>query len=389
MPKKIKFESFRYQFLSVARRVPAVSDRELHWSDFLDALTFKYVRGKIELSWAKGTPGKITLGLSEANLYFRGDTAHGLERQKAVRKISMEDSIKVVNDQYFTEAALRVAREAGFRVNYPGAIHAHRFSKERDFHDAWADQEDTKTIDVVRANEVCTAPEMRFISHRLGDLKGKKLLDVGCGLGEASVYFALKGALVKSMDISGGMLDATRALAIHYGVTVDTHQSAAEELLLHPDEQFDVIYAGNLLHHVDIAQTLSLLKPHLSSDGVLVTWDPLDYNPAINVYRRLATQVRTEDEHPLRWADLKMMEKIFPNIERRYFWLTTLIIFVAMALVQRRNPNKERFWKVVVEEGDNWAWIYKPLEVFDRLLLRFIPPLRLLCWNVVIFARLR
>ena len=31
------------------------------------------------------------------------------------------------------------------------------------------------------------------------------------------------------------------------------------------DEQFDIIYAGNLFHHVDIETTLQGLIPHLSS----------------------------------------------------------------------------------------------------------------------------
>ena len=57
-----------------------------------------------------------------------------------------------------------------------------------------------------------------------------------------------------------------------------------------------------------------------------------------------------------------------------------------MALIQRRNPNKERFWKVILEEGNKWAWIYKPLEKLDKIILFLCPPLRLLCWNIVIFA---
>ena len=62
------------------------------------------------------------------------------------------------------------------------------------------------------------------------------------------------------------------------------------------------------------------------------------------------------------------------------------LIFVIMVVVQRRDPNKERFWKVVVREGDKWRWLYRPLEMLDRIVLAVIPPMRLLCWNVVICA---
>jgi len=57
-----------------------------------------------------------------------------------------------------------------------------------------------------------------------------------------------------------------------------------------------------------------------------------------------------------------------------------------MAVVQRRNPNEERYWKKIVGEADQWAWLYHPLELLDKLLL-LIPLLRPLCWNVVIVGR--
>jgi SAM-dependent methyltransferase len=228
---------------------------------------------------------------------------------------------------------------------------------------------------------------MRYITKRLGNMHGKRLLDVGCGLGEASVYFAILGAEVTSSDLSQGMLDATTRLALSNGVTVKQHIASAEDMQLLPDDKFDIIYAGNLLHHVNIEETITRIKPHLADGGVFVTWDPLAYNPAINVYRSMATDVRTPDEHPLKWSDIKLFHKHFSEVEKRYFWFTTLIIFIIMAFAQRRNPNKERFWKAVVQEGNKWAWLYRPLEKLDNLLLMLFPPLRILCWNVVVICK--
>lgn len=261
-----------------------------------------------------------------------------------------------------------------------------RLAAEERFHDDWASGIDVAAIDVIGMNEALTAPEMRYIVSSLGDLKGKRVLDVGCGLGEAGVYFALKGADVTVTDLSETMLAVAQRLARLHGVAVTTHKAAAESLSLPDDQQFDVIYVGNLFHHVDIASTLERLCALLKPEGVLVSWDPVAYNPLINVYRRIATDVRTADEHPITVADLDTFREHFRHVETRYFWFSTLIIFIIMALVQLRNPNKERYWKKVVEEADRWAPLYRPLEKLDRFLLGIFPFLGLLCWNVVITA---
>jgi len=50
---------------------------------------------------------------------------------------------------------------------------------------------------------------MRHVRRALGDLRGKSLLDVGCGLGEASVYFALEGASVTAIAAEVGVTERT------------------------------------------------------------------------------------------------------------------------------------------------------------------------------------
>lgn len=390
MAKKIKFESFKYRFLIAAQDAAyrPENTNQTKWSDFVQGIEFSYEKGEVGIAWQLPNPGSMTVPLDEPRFYLRGDNEKDAARQRETGLMDTEDPIKLKNDIYFKEIVMRVAESAGYSKNSTAqTVHDERIQNEREFHDAWADSEDVEKIDVRASNEVCTAPEMHYITQRLGNIKGKRLLDVGCGLGEASVYFAILGADVTSSDLSQGMLDATTRLAQANGVSVKQHVASAEDMQLSPDAKFDIIYAGNLLHHVDIEETITRIKPHLADGGVFVTWDPLAYNPAINVYRSMATDVRTPDEHPLKWGDIKLFHKHFRTVETRYFWFTTLIIFVIMALAQRRNPNKERFWKVVVQEGNKWAWLYRPLESLDRLLLSVFPPLRLLCWNVVIVCK--
>lgn len=386
MSKKIKFEAFKYRFLIEASRfnMHPRAGIFLPWQQFIADLRFEYQDGDIRIRWDKPQAGELLVPGRQAHFYVRGDTTAYANKQRETGLSGAQDTVKLRNHRYFQATLIEVAKAAGYE---PQHASADRLEVEREFHDAWAESEDIASIDVRGSNEVCTAPEMRYITAQLGNIKGKRLLDVGCGLGEASVYFAMQGAEVTSSDLSQGMLDATTRLAAQNGVAIHQHLASAEDMRLPANAQFDVIYAGNLLHHVDIDATLRRIRPHLADDGILVTWDPLAYNPAINVYRAMATEVRTPDEHPLTWRDIRSFHRHFSKVETRYFWLTTLIIFVIMAIAQRRDPNKERFWKVILKEGPKWAWLYRPLEALDKALLLLLPPLRLLCWNVVIIAR--
>lgn len=55
----------------------------------------------------------------------------------------------------------------------------------------------------------------------LGDVKGKSILDVGCGSGIYSVYLARQGAMVTGLDFSSSMLSLARRNAAEEGCTVE------------------------------------------------------------------------------------------------------------------------------------------------------------------------
>jgi 2-polyprenyl-3-methyl-5-hydroxy-6-metoxy-1,4-benzoquinol methylase len=353
--------------------------------------------GRLRVAWAEPMAGEHVIEFDAAQFYTRGDTSVHEQRQREKGLVAPADRVMADNQRVFDAAFQRVLAaaqlfdQAGRPLPVaPGTREAtgdaERKAAEEAFHDDWAASEDIAAIDVRRRNEACTAPEMRFIRRALGEIRGKTLLDVGCGLGEASVYFALEGARVTATDVSPGMCATARQLAARNGVEIETHVSAAEDLRL-GDRRFDIIYIGNTLHHADLKQTMGQLLPHLAPDGIFASWDPVAYNPLINIYRAVATRVRTPDEHPLRLRDVRAITGHFERTEVRWFWLTTLAVFLCMVAVQFRNPNQERFWKKVIDEADTWRWLYSPLEKLDTLLLAGLPFLRPLCWNVVIIGR--
>ncbi len=258
--------------------------------------------------------------------------------------------------------------------------------KEREFHDNWAKAVNPAQVKVDQLGTACTMPETRFILSKFKKhLKGAKLLEIGCGCGEASVYFAKCGADVYATDLSEGMVELAKHVAEYHGTTIHTVVCPAERLPF-DDNSFDFVYAANILHHVDIKTALKEIKRVLKPDGVLLAWDPIKYNPAINIYRRLASGVRTEDEHPV---DVQYLQDLRVNFSRVYskgFWLLTNLIFVKYYFIDKVDPNKERYWKKIIDDAEVLQPLYNRLKHIDDMLLKMFPTLKWMCWNMVIFA---
>lgn len=258
--------------------------------------------------------------------------------------------------------------------------------KEESFHDDWANSVNVDEVMVGEFFEACTSPENRFIMKFLGDVRGKRIIELGCGLGEAAVYFAKKGAEVVATDISGGMCELAKKVAQKHGVTISTTQAYADKIPF-PNESFDIVYAANLLHHVDVEAAIKEARRVLKPGGMFISWDPLAHNPVINVYRRMAMGVRTADEHPIRMSQLALFRKHFGEVKYETFWFTTLLIFLKFYFVDHVDPNKERYWKKILTDHTKLEKLYYRLEKIDKFVLGLFPFLKRYCWNVVIIAK--
>lgn len=258
--------------------------------------------------------------------------------------------------------------------------------KEQEFHDRWAAAIDVEGIRVRDYFEACTAPENRFILKHLGDVSGKYLLDLGCGAGENSVYFASLGANCVAADYSPGMVDVALKLAEVNQVKVEGRVINAMAIDF-PDNTFDIVYASNLLHHIPNPK-LAIREMHrvLKPGGVACFWDPLKHNPVINVYRRIATKVRTEDETPLDINIVNFVQSQFSQTAYDTFWIATLWIFLQFYLIEKVDPNQERYWKKIIVEQDRLASEYLLLEKID-FWLKKLPLVKRFAWNLAVVAR--
>lgn len=259
-------------------------------------------------------------------------------------------------------------------------------AREAAFYDNWAGTIDIDGVMVDESFEACTSPENRYILRKIKGLKGKKVLDLGCGMGEASVYFAKKGADVIATDVSPGALEVTQGVAKKHKASLKTQIVDADKLPFE-DNSFDLVYAANLLHHVDPKKTLKEAARVLKKGGFFASWDPLAYNPAINIYRKKATKMRTEDETPLKMGILKVFRRYFSKVDYTATWFFTLWIFIRFYLIEKVDPNKEKYWKKIIEEHKRLRKIYSPLEKMDNAFLKAFPFMRRYCWNLVVVAR--
>ena len=152
-------------------------------------------------------------------------------------------------------------------------------------------------------------------------------------------------------------------------------------------ENFDFVYIANTLHHVrDRDAVFAGIHRALRPGGWFFSWDPLAYNPVINVYRNIATEVRTPDERPLTRADLAVARRHFTSVGHREFWIASLALFLKYYLVDRVHPNSQRYWKRILRETPARLWWWMPLRFADEVLTR-IPGVRWLAWNTVIWGQ--
>lgn len=82
--------------------------------------------------------------------------------------------------------------------------------------------------------------------------RGKRVLEVGCGIGTDTMNFARAGAAVTAVDLSGESLRIARERAQVFGLSehIDFVHANAEELTSAlPDGQYDLIYSFGVVHH--------------------------------------------------------------------------------------------------------------------------------------------
>lgn len=211
------------------------------------------------------------------------------------------------------------------------------------------------------------------------DIRGKRVLVVGCGFGDDALHLAKLGARVAAFDLSPDSLQIARALATREGLDIDFDEMPAESMT-YADSTFDFIVARDIMHHVDIPLTMHEIVRVAKPDAVFLVNEIYSHSITEKVRRsrfidkflyprmqRLiygtAKPYITEDERKLTEADLAQIIQPLraPLLEKHFNFIVTRVIPDRFDL-----PNK-----------------------IDRLVLMLLKPLgRLLAGRVLYSARI-
>lgn len=108
--------------------------------------------------------------------------------------------------------------------------------------------------------------ELLFL--KLGNLKHKKIFEIGCGDGETVVLLALLGAQIDALDISSDLLKIAtkRALVNHIEKQINFFQADLESFNF-PNKNYDYIISYGVLHHTGFKIYFKKLLNALKPDG--------------------------------------------------------------------------------------------------------------------------
>lgn len=249
-----------------------------------------------------------------------------------------------------------------------------RKAKESAFHDEYVSSPQVRAAEATFYSQAARNLEEHLVFEFLGPLEGREVLLYGSG-GHFSFVRALRarGARVCAIDISPKTIELLNAAIEREGLAETCRGEVMDcEKLGFSDETWDVVVGRSIVHHLETATAVREIHRVLRPGGKACVLEPLGTNPLINLYRRATPNARTPDEHPLTPRDLRLFGRAFPEVSCRYLYFTSLVAYLYRAAA-RDEASFER--------------IFASLNRLDQVLLKVLPPLRHLCWDVLIRAR--
>ena len=105
--------------------------------------------------------------------------------------------------------------------------------------------------------------------HLVGDIRNKKILELGCGGANIGISLAKRGGLVTAIDISEQQINHARDEAKREGVDIHFDVSAIEDYVLH--DEYDLIISICAFQYVDhLDHVFQKIYQHLTTGGTFI-----------------------------------------------------------------------------------------------------------------------
>jgi ubiquinone/menaquinone biosynthesis C-methylase UbiE len=212
-------------------------------------------------------------------------------------------------------------------------------------------------------------PWLHFVFSRFGDLRGKDILEVGCGTGDFAIFLARSGANVTAIDVSPEGIEMARERARRNGLERQINaQVVPIERLAFDDERFDFVFGASTIHHVDIPlagkEVCRVLKRHGSAGFV----EPLGHNVVLEFARKYLPYPGKlphwgTTHKSLKVSDVEPFRAYFPHVSCEMFQLFSML----------ERPLRLRKLGA--------------LRVLDDVLLRGVPFLKRYCRWIAIYVQ--
>lgn len=184
--------------------------------------------------------------------------------------------------------------------------------------------------------------ELETIMRNIGDLRGKKILDIGCGSGRHALRIAKFASEVVGIDISKKSIDLANQTATEMGIhnfkgQVDDYSQPVQRTY------FDSALMVNVVHHIDdIGLVLGNARESLREDGTLVIFEfnPLNvlFIPFLAFHRQTKAHFNMKYFRSNIWTLRKHLEKSGLRIVKieKYAYLPT-VLYNYSSLFQKIN----------------------------------------------------
>jgi ubiquinone/menaquinone biosynthesis C-methylase UbiE len=170
-----------------------------------------------------------------------------------------------------------------------------------------------------------TAYPLEYAFALLGDVRGKTVVDFGCGSGENSLLLARRGASVVGIDISDSLINLARRRLELNGLTGCARFviASAHDVPLE-DNSIDTVMGIAILHHLDLAATSREVHRILKPQGRAIFQEPVRDSRLVRAARRCIPYHAPDVspyERPLTTPELEQFGRRFSSCSMRPFSL--------------------------------------------------------------------